>query len=988
MPQLPAQVASLVAALHAEIDAQLRSDAAAVEKARLVGGRPLSAAGAEREYEFTVARWPEQLSVERGLLVRAAHSGGPWLPVIRHERRDKRVILRCEGDLGADDVVAHLREDPTSSDRLLAAELAKYGTDQPPGDLARANLVLGLGRARTGHLSDPERFLSPTTRPLNRAQRAAVAQALDSDLTFVWGPPGTGKTDVVVKIVEGCVRQGLRVLLTAPTNIAVDQALERVCETLESLPGFDRGLVRRVGDIHLPTLRQRYESFIDPGQTLRRCAADIDARTAWLRAEHDSVRTALEARSRADALAVELAEAERAHARRHELTMAGQARLAAIAAQESRLREQVAAAAALGGLRARLVASKLDLWRRRLDEVVAERQQVEAACAAPDWIVQRERMAIQQLRERLAEAASAAGPESAETLRARLRAMGTSLSALQAERAALERELESGCRVAAMTTSAAYHRAIPLTAVEAVVIDEAGMVSLPTAFFLAGKAARRLVLAGDFRQLPAVVTGHADRTASPAARELVRDWMARDAFHAAGVAGPAGVTRDDPRLAQLDTQYRMRPAICGLVNAIAYPDAPLRTGRDDVSAVPASPLLEAPLVLVDSSERHVSATTRQRNPVHAATIREIVRLLQHDKVLPARRDGTTSPTDTLAVIAPYNAQKKLLKGELKERFGAEYEGLADTVHRFQGSQRPIVVLDTVVAGGRGLGPFFSGQGVDSDTTRLLNVAVSRAQDHLVVVANVRHMRGQLAPGSEVGVLLDHLEEHAHRLPIDELIPVRTAAELGELTEDDLARPAFFPADESDRAIRWDLDRARVRVEIYCAFMRASRVRMFQPALRACLARGVRVTVFTRGGAETPENAPLIDELRADGCDVVARDQMHEKVVVVDDVLWHGSLNLFAHTRSTELMMRVASRTACEGARATVERSRPTRARPAPPWLSKPSAPAVVGDRVYLNVPYAEKDAAKALGARWDPDRRQWWVAGGGSLPTGVERWLL
>jgi hypothetical protein len=29
--------------------------------------------------------------------------------------------------------------------------------------------------------------------------------------------------------------------------------------------------------------------------------------------------------------------------------------------------------------------------------------------------------------------------------------------------------------------------------------------------------------------------------------------------------------------------------------------------------------------------------------------------------------------------------------------------------------------------------------------------------------------------------------------------------------------------------------------------------------------------------------------------------------------------------------------------------------------------------LYLQVPYAEKDQAKAVGARWDPDRRQWWV---------------
>lgn len=41
---------------------------------------------------------------------------------------------------------------------------------------------------------------------------------------------------------------------------------------------------------------------------------------------------------------------------------------------------------------------------------------------------------------------------------------------------------------------------------------------------------------------------------------------------------------------------------------------------------------------------------------------------------------------------------------------------------------------------------------------------------------------------------------------------------------------------------------------------------------------------------------------------------------------------------------------------------------------------------FLNVPYAEKDEARALGARWNPGRKKWYV------PTGVplepfEKWL-
>lgn len=40
----------------------------------------------------------------------------------------------------------------------------------------------------------------------------------------------------------------------------------------------------------------------------------------------------------------------------------------------------------------------------------------------------------------------------------------------------------------------------------------------------------------------------------------------------------------------------------------------------------------------------------------------------------------------------------------------------------------------------------------------------------------------------------------------------------------------------------------------------------------------------------------------------------------------------------------------------------------------------------LNVPYAEKDEARRLGARWDGERKTWYVPAGAMLTT-FERWL-
>jgi hypothetical protein len=31
------------------------------------------------------------------------------------------------------------------------------------------------------------------------------------------------------------------------------------------------------------------------------------------------------------------------------------------------------------------------------------------------------------------------------------------------------------------------------------------------------------------------------------------------------------------------------------------------------------------------------------------------------------------------------------------------------------------------------------------------------------------------------------------------------------------------------------------------------------------------------------------------------------------------------------------------------------------------------NRIYLNVPFAEKENAKTHGAKWDPKKKKWWV---------------
>ncbi|KAM4733526.1 DNA-binding protein SMUBP-2 [Anableps anableps] len=64
---------------------------------------------------------------------------------------------------------------------------------------------------------------------LDDSQREAVSFALSQrELAVIHGPPGTGKTTTVVEIILQAVKQGQKVLCCAPSNVAVDNLVERL----------------------------------------------------------------------------------------------------------------------------------------------------------------------------------------------------------------------------------------------------------------------------------------------------------------------------------------------------------------------------------------------------------------------------------------------------------------------------------------------------------------------------------------------------------------------------------------------------------------------------------------------------------------------------------------------------------------------------------------------------------------------------------------
>jgi hypothetical protein len=206
----------------------------------------------------------------------------------------------------------------------------------------------------------PPRFIcdeDPDGQDLNDEQRRAVAGALATPHAFViQGPPGTGKTTVICEIVRQLAARGQRVLMLAPTHVAVDEVLRRIGRK----PGIralrlaaDEGKVHEDVRRYLPD--QVGQELV---RSLRRPGPDSDAR--W-QARHRSLVRELEALDQLLAAMSAMAAAADARAAAHQAAEAAHQRRERARGQHRREIEEKGAAVAA-------VQAELDAAERSIEE--------------------------------------------------------------------------------------------------------------------------------------------------------------------------------------------------------------------------------------------------------------------------------------------------------------------------------------------------------------------------------------------------------------------------------------------------------------------------------------------------------------------------------------------------------------------------------------------------------------------------------------------
>ena len=105
-------------------------------------------------------------------------------------------------------------------------------------------LVPATTRIDAGELNLPA---SPSS--LNDDQLAAIRTACGSDVHFIWGPPGTGKTQTIGFLIVALLSRNLRVLVVSHTNVATDHAIKNAAKLLLDSEDYQSGRLVRFGNI-------------------------------------------------------------------------------------------------------------------------------------------------------------------------------------------------------------------------------------------------------------------------------------------------------------------------------------------------------------------------------------------------------------------------------------------------------------------------------------------------------------------------------------------------------------------------------------------------------------------------------------------------------------------------------------------------------------------------------------------------------------------
>lgn len=260
----------------------------------LSDGRHIGQMGANHQYVFKIE---DMLSVPADSPAQLQVPGQNRMDCVIVSVEGLTVVLSVPSHLGAFVPQAFLHNSLADLLKKLAERIDTLeGAENPVGE-----------RIRVGHgISGKPEKVDLSGLELTEDQERAVASSLGCDATYIWGPPGTGKTRTIGTIAHQLMLRGRSVLLVSHTNTAVDQAMLRIGDAVAPSE-LAKGAVIRVGEPRDRAVLKCPDLLLDTHVAKRR--ADLSAEARELKHERATLADAVAALNRLVELAEWLPEA-------------------------------------------------------------------------------------------------------------------------------------------------------------------------------------------------------------------------------------------------------------------------------------------------------------------------------------------------------------------------------------------------------------------------------------------------------------------------------------------------------------------------------------------------------------------------------------------------------------------------------------------------------------------------------------------------------
>lgn len=757
--------------------------------------------------------------------------------------------------------------------------------------------------------------------------RRVIEQACGSSLTFIWGPPGTGKTYTIAYLLTALIEAGERVLVSSHTHAAVDQSLYEAIKSeidkagpLATHPTVTAGKVLRIGLTPDPKIPDsvRLDKVVDcKARGLSAEIARLEAeakpladRRAIYRAQISEWDKLSEFTTRLNSsretvkqLQMKILQSESALSKYKEQLNKRRAEFEQ--AQHAWFRRRLKierAAQALRDAENQLINAKTinTLLQDEYNKFVRFAKDIQAALVSQKVVC-----------EKLFARAIIEGELT--TLARELNPLEDKIRFLQDEISQLEQKTIAEARAIFCTLTKSYTgKELDGQVFNAVIVDEISMALPPLIFLAAGRATSRVILVGDFLQLPPIVRSDT---------EVSNARLGKDTFYHAGVARDLKPAENCPVLAILRVQRRMVPDIAEVARHLVYrqaglvlddhPEVTNRTAPSWLDFLPSNPLL-----IIDTADLHCWSGKQpgslSRFNFYSSTVAVEVAALAAAKL----QEPPENEPPRIGIVTPFAAQRRLLSKLVKD-MGLEQWVAAGTVHTFQGGQADLIIFDSVLDE-----PFWSARLCTprdtKDVKRDLNVAVTRAKNKLVFIGSSEWLNKYARPASGLGQLWEFLKDHADLISAVQLVKLETFQRVFDrfVHETGWNVPhiergyAFEHLDEESFFSRFsmDLNAASDSIFALAPYFGEYRWPRIEPLFAAALHRGVKVTIVTPPLTEVHNRGYVekaVKHLRSLGAVVVAASGVHGKDVIIDErIVYTGSMNWSSNRGRSEEIHRL------------------------------------------------------------------------------------